>query len=147
MMLCDLHKIMKSVTKFWNRIKRTDRSHRCSADTNNDKIVPWLPFHSDNFEVKWPRFSWFRTLSFVILWRNQFLTSNFTFVVTHVVYWLYNVKITLWYIRRKITRRRCRIVFIVFHLHMFHCVQNVFTPMLMIDCLLLFCFQYQVCHQ
>ena len=38
----DLHKIMKSVTKFWSVIKRTDRSHRCPTDTNKeiDKATP-----------------------------------------------------------------------------------------------------------
>ena len=34
MMLPDLHKFTKIVTKFWIRIKRMDRSHKCAAETN-----------------------------------------------------------------------------------------------------------------
>ena len=35
-MLRDLHKITKSVTKFWIRIKRMNGSHMCPADSNKD---------------------------------------------------------------------------------------------------------------
>ena len=36
-MLDDSHKIMRSVTKFRIRMKKTDRSHKCTADTNEKK--------------------------------------------------------------------------------------------------------------
>ena len=32
--LCDVTELTKIVTNFWIRMKRTDRSHRCPADTN-----------------------------------------------------------------------------------------------------------------
>ena len=44
MMLCKSHKITKSFTKFWNRIKRRDRSNRCPADTNKGKQFNYLCF-------------------------------------------------------------------------------------------------------
>ena len=35
-----LHGSQKSVTKFWIRMKRTKRSHRCPADTKNTLKLP-----------------------------------------------------------------------------------------------------------
>ena len=37
MMLWDSHKITKTGTKFWIRIKRTDKSHRCPTHINYSK--------------------------------------------------------------------------------------------------------------
>ena len=43
MTLRDLNKITEIVTTIWICIKRTDRSHRCPADTNNEREAPNQP--------------------------------------------------------------------------------------------------------